>query len=378
MKEVRSGKSLDPEIELSTPSSSGYLIEKREDVDAHNSFPDGGLQAWSAIAGAFLVQFTGFGYINSFGVYQDFYVREYLSDYTPGEIGWIRGIQLFLTFSLGAITGRLFDRGYFYHLMISGTIIHAISLFALSLSQKNVYYQVFLTNGVGIGLSSGLTYTASVSIPGHYFRKRRSLAVGILSSGSALGAVVHPIMLNKLINGHVGFHMAVRISASLNTFLLVVAGCLMRTRLPPKEIQRFPIIQWLKEPAYSIFILSGVVRFIGLFFPVFYLQLYVITRGVDPELAFYALSVLNAASIFGRTIPGAIAHKVGVFNLGTAFAIGTGIISLSMIAVKDLAGTMIYAILLGLFSGACISLMPVILGKPHTFLDMQRGLISNV
>ena len=35
---------------------------------------------------------------------------------------------------------------------------------------------------------------------------------------------------------------------------------------------------------------SGIIRFIGLFFPVFYLQLYAITRGVDPELAFYAVS----------------------------------------------------------------------------------------
>jgi hypothetical protein len=34
-----------------------------------------------------------------------------------------------------------------------------------------------------------------------------------------------------------------------------------------------------------------------------------------------------------------------------------------MITVKDLAGTMIFAILLGVFSGACISLMPAVLGK---------------
>ena len=129
---------------------------------------------------------------------------------------------------------------------------------------------------------------------------------------------------------------------------------------------------------------SGIVRFIGLFFCVFYLQLYAITRGVDPELSFYAvsrsvmcfppsfwawinqLSVLNAASFFGRIIPGAIAHKIGVFNLGTAFAFGTGVILLTMITVKDFAGTMVFAILLGLFSGACIALMPAILGKYPT------------
>lgn len=77
----------------------------------------------------FLVIDIGNRYINAFGVYQDFYVREYLNNYTPSDIGymrsyfnyifcsliasrWIGGIQIFLNFSLGILTGRLFDRGY--------------------------------------------------------------------------------------------------------------------------------------------------------------------------------------------------------------------------------------------------------------------------
>ncbi|KIM38501.1 hypothetical protein M413DRAFT_242415 [Hebeloma cylindrosporum] len=375
MNELRRARSLDVDNGLSTPSSNGHSNnEKHEIVNVQtigdeervpivdsSHFPEGGVRAWLAVTGAFLVQFTGFGYINSFGVYQDFYVREYLTASTPSEIGWIGGVQVFLNFSLGAFTGRLFDRGYFYHLMISGVVIHAISVFTLSLSQKNVYYQVFLTNGVGVGLASGLTYTASLAIPGHYFRRRRSLAVGIISSGSALGAVIHPIMLNRLINGPVGFHSAVKISAAINVFLLVVAACLTRTRLPPKELQRFPIMQWLKEPGYLAFFVSAIFCFMGLFFPVFYLQLNAITHGVDRKFAFYALSILNASSFFGRTIPAAIAHKFGVFNLGTVFTIGTGTIILSMIGVKDLAGTVTFSIIFGLFSGACIALTPAMI-----------------
>jgi len=55
MNEFDPGRSLDAVIELSTPSSSGYLInEKREDVNVNSIFPDGGMQAWSAIAGAYV------------------------------------------------------------------------------------------------------------------------------------------------------------------------------------------------------------------------------------------------------------------------------------------------------------------------------------
>ncbi|KAJ7046294.1 hypothetical protein C8F04DRAFT_1063903 [Mycena alexandri] len=39
--------------------------------------------AWATVLGAFLIQFCGFGYTTSFGVYQDFYVRDYLSQSSP-------------------------------------------------------------------------------------------------------------------------------------------------------------------------------------------------------------------------------------------------------------------------------------------------------
>jgi MFS family permease len=215
------------------------------------TFPEGGLTAWSTVFGGFLVQFVCFGYISSYGVYQDFYVRHYLRNFSTSQIGWIGGVQIFLNFAPGIFAGRLFDRGYFRYLMTASIIIYAVSLFTLSLAHENSYYQIFLTNGVGLGLSSGLTYAAVLALPGHYFKRRRAIAVGMVSSGSAVGGILHPILVNKLVNGPVGFHNAVRISASMNVSLLILAACLMRTRLPPKpKAQEFPVMQWLKEPAY--------------------------------------------------------------------------------------------------------------------------------
>lgn len=53
MNEFDLGRSLDADIELLTPGSSGYLInEKRKDVNVNDVFPDGGIRAWSVIAGA--------------------------------------------------------------------------------------------------------------------------------------------------------------------------------------------------------------------------------------------------------------------------------------------------------------------------------------
>ncbi|PPQ91164.1 hypothetical protein CVT25_003141 [Psilocybe cyanescens] len=361
-----------PEKERPTlvPSSAVSETEKLEEDDVHDvlqddkealainstdNFPEGGFHAWAATVG---------GYINSFGVYQDFYVRRYLQNVTPSNIGWIGGAQIFLTFSLGAITGRIFDRGY------CCTLIYAISLFTLSLSHENSYYQVFLTNGIGLGIASGLTYTLSFALIGHYYSKRRSLAVGIVSSGSAIGAIFHPILVNHLINGRIGFHNGVRISASINVTLLIIATCIMKTRLSPKKNQTFPILQWSREPPYCAILFGCVFCFMGLFFPVFYLQLNAIKHGVPRQFAFYILSILNAASFFGRTIPAFIAPTFGVFNLGAFFTTATGLVILCMAFMKDLTGTVLFAVFYGLCSGASVALTPSMLAS--TAKDMNE------
>ncbi|KAJ8582729.1 hypothetical protein M405DRAFT_867595 [Rhizopogon salebrosus TDB-379] len=104
--------------------------------------PDGGFLAWATVFGCFLVQFCGFGYISSFGVYQDFYTRVYLSNYSPGAISWIGALASFLGTSVSLISGPLYDRGWFYQLVIVGSIFQSLSLFALSFAKPNEFHLV--------------------------------------------------------------------------------------------------------------------------------------------------------------------------------------------------------------------------------------------
>ncbi|KAF8646617.1 hypothetical protein AX16_007118 [Volvariella volvacea WC 439] len=347
---------VDTEQETSSPET--MTIEQKETFPT-SDFPEGGSWGWLTLAGATLVQYCTFGYTNAFGVYQDYYVRHYLNRYTPRDIGWIGGAQIFFVFTSGIVTGRAVDRGYFHYLIALSTVLHALALFTLSVTQQNQYYQIFLAQGVCLGLSSGLAYVPSLTIVSHYFQRRRPLAMGIVAAGSALGAVLHPIMLNNLFKGRVGFHNGIRISAALNTFLLVVANLIMRTRLPPKKQgPALPIKDFLSDPPYLLIVLASLLIFFGFFYPVFYLQLNAITHGIDPEFAFYSLSILNAASIFGRAIPPMLSPKLGVFNLLSFFALSTGIVACTMSVVDDVAGTALFAIFYGFCSGATIGLTP--------------------
>ncbi|ETW75410.1 MFS monocarboxylate transporter [Heterobasidion irregulare TC 32-1] len=355
----REKKSEDVDTNPTGVSTTPVPKEQPIPAPSQSAPPEGGTQAWLTVAGAWLVQFCTFGYSNAFGVYQDFYVREYLTNHTSSEISWIGSMQVMLVLSLGLFTGQLYDRGYFHHLMIGGSVLFAFCLFMLSLSHPNQYYQVFLSQGLGVGLAIGMTYIPSLGVISHYFQRRRALVMGIAASGSSLGGVIHPIMLNKLFHGPSGFQKGVRYSAAMNLILLFIANCLMRTRLPPRKGGNMfaGTSAFARDPPYVLAVMGAFLVILGLFFPIFFLQLDAITHNLDPNFAFYSLAILNAASVFGRVIPSLIAQTTGVFNTIVVCTAICGILVFSMFGVTTVGAVIVFAILFGFFSGAYVSLL---------------------
>lgn len=76
----------------------------------------------------------------------------------------------------------------------------------------------------------GITYGPCMAVISQHFSKRRTLVMSLVASGSPMGAVVHPIMLNHLLNGTVGFERGVRASAGFVSALLLISCLSMRTR----------------------------------------------------------------------------------------------------------------------------------------------------
>lgn len=61
-------------------------------------------------AGAALITFSGLGFANAFGVFQEYYMAHQLRGESPDTIAWIGSLSSFLQFAAGAIGGPLFDR----------------------------------------------------------------------------------------------------------------------------------------------------------------------------------------------------------------------------------------------------------------------------
>ena len=180
-------------------------------------------------------------------------------------------------------------------------------------------------------------------------------------------------MLNRLF-GSVGFGWAVRVAGFLIIGCLTIANFLVRSRLPPpgwhKGRQIFDF-QALKEPEFSLMcvdilqttlLIQCACFFVywGLFTPFTFLTTYAISYGVEENLSFYLISIMNAASIVGRILPGILADKVGPYNIQVLF---TSVMAISILAYwtpsTSEAAIITFGLFYGFVSGAFISLFAV-------------------
>jgi len=81
------------------------------------------------------------------------------------------------------------------HLEISVILVVATVLAA----ECKKFWQFLLCQGLLTGLACGMVFGPTPSIISQWFKKRRSLAFGIVAAGSSLGGTITPIAASKLI-----------------------------------------------------------------------------------------------------------------------------------------------------------------------------------
>jgi MFS family permease len=146
----------------------------------------------------FLIMLVAFGLMDSFGVF----VKPLLN-----EFGWTRATTSaayslsFLLFGfVGIVLGALTDRfGPRLILTLCGL---CLGLGYLLMSQVNSLWQLFLFEGVIIGIGMSALYAPVLSLIARWFVKRRGLMTGIVLSGLGLGQLVSPPVISRLIEAY--------------------------------------------------------------------------------------------------------------------------------------------------------------------------------
>ena len=147
----------------------------------------------------------------------------------------------------------------------------------------------------------------------------------------------------------------------------------MKVRVLPAA--KRPLVDWqaFRQVEFVLFNVGMLVGFLGLYSLFFFVQSYAISKGImDRDLAFYLLSMLNATSALGRTIPSILADMIGPLNCLIPAAAVSGILILCLIPITSSGSLIALVLLFGFFSGTFVSLPPTVI----VYMTKNRGLLG--
>lgn len=350
------------------------------------SYPEGGLLAWLVVLGAWLALLSSLGLMNTLATFQTYLTEHQLKDYDEGTVGWIFSIYTFVVFFGGLFIGPLFDKHGPRWLVLTGTVSVGASMMLFSIStgkqkqlisthQETLWAQppanphlelwhFILSFGVFCGLGCSLLFTPSLAAVGHFFQARRGLATGVASTGGSIGGIVFPLMLQSLFP-RLGWGWSVRALGFLVLGICCCANFLIRSRLPPAQgASARPDFNIFRNRAFTLTTLGMFLLEFALFIPLTYISSYARSKGFSEAFSFQILPILNAASAFGRALPGYWGDKIGPFNINLIMIIFSIVSCLAiwLPAGSYTAGLILFAITFGFASGSNISITPVCIG----------------
>ncbi|KAI0048636.1 MFS general substrate transporter [Auriscalpium vulgare] len=317
-------------------------------------------RAWMTLFGAWLAIAATFGYTFTFGVYQDVYTGAHVA--SAIGVRWIGATQLSLLLATSLPAGMLHDSGHFRSVITTGSCFFTSSLFLLSfVDLGDHYFKFFFTQGIVMGVGAGLVCIPSLAVQTDHWGTHSALAMGIASSGMFVGGTFFPIMLTQLLHNGVSFAWSVRASALVVLGMLLVANACMWQSYPRASLgdKRTSIRELVTDTPYMAAVIGGLFTNWGIYFMYFYLQLYVVHRGIDDAFAFYTPAILCGAAIPGAILSNLAAAKCGTFRVFVVSATGCGsLVVLAILPSPSIAGAVICAVLFGFPAGAWLSLLP--------------------
>ncbi|QDS67478.1 hypothetical protein FKW77_001012 [Venturia effusa] len=364
-------KQLDHDVERVIKEESHQISSGKDQPQVSiDPAPDGGFQAWLAVAGGFCTAFASFGWINCIGIFQNYYQSNQLKSYSPSIISWIPSTESYMLFFFGLVAGKMTDTiGPRWPLLL-GSFLHVFGLMMASVSNK--YYQIFLAQGLCSAIGCSFLFFPTIAAVGTWFSARRALAFGIMLAGSSIGGVVLPIMINHLIP-KIGFGWTMRVVAFIMLALLVFANLAVKSRLPPskRKVRPQDFVTPFKEPAFLLLVVGAFFVYLGGFLPFTFIIVQAEAGGMSRQLAGYLVPILNAASTLGRIIPGYLGDRYGVFNVMIIFTTFAGIISFALwLPASGNAAIITFAALYGVASGTTLSILAALVAQISDVRDL--------
>ncbi|KAJ5549174.1 hypothetical protein N7513_006408 [Penicillium frequentans] len=314
---------------------------------------------------------TGCGLGFAFGVYQELYetIGGPFQDAKPAAIDLIGTLSASLM-TLGAPvvhygTERFGPR----RVVLFGGVLFAISGIAASFGSRIWHFQ--LSQGFLQGCAACLTYIPAVTVSPGYFRERRALAMGIITSGTGFGGMVWAPLIRYLIST-IGYRQTLWTIGTISSAIITLSAFVLRDDFSPGrarynvDIKRKSLIQSADFISHA----SGTaLQAAAYMIPMYFMSSYARTLGYTTVAGANIIALSNACNSGGKIIIGYHADRMGRLN---ALVLSTLVSSVATFGIcyisisstdHDIHRVLFiaYACIYGATAGAYVSLFPTAL-----------------
>jgi MFS family permease len=235
--------------------------------------------------------------------------------------------------------------------MLIGSGIIALGLLTASWSTE--MWQLFLSQGVGFGVGMGFLYVTATRLLPPWFSSRRSLAVGISTSGSGLGGLAYSLVAGRAIET-VGVTWCYRILALVSLLVNIISSILLKERpkssqapkqkvFDPRSFGQIPVI---------LVVFWGTVTELGFITLLLTLPNYATSIGLNATQGSVAGALLNLGLGIGRPLIGYFSDRLGRINVAACMTTICGILCFSLWIPASTYGLLLaFALLAGTVFG---------------------------
>jgi MFS family permease len=290
------------------------------------------------------------------------------------EFDWSRAVvsSIFTAFLLGyaisvIASGRLVDRYNPKPLLLASALLIVSGLCLCSVGTTIRDFRLFLFI---VGLGSGATWAVPNATVQRWFygRKGAGLALGIVTSGVGVGALVFAPLINFLILNY-GWRTTFLTLGILFGSVVVVATLVLRpappfllvmSKGPERTVLRDKVQvpvgnRWYASWAFAAFLFVSVVGVFTFQIITTHMVAHATDAGISPSAAAAALGLMGGFSVPGRVLSGLFSARLGWHRLLSLAYFGTGASMVCLWLLKDIWMLHLFAFFYGVFHGVRIS-----------------------
>ncbi|KAJ7782377.1 MFS general substrate transporter [Mycena maculata] len=281
---------------------------------------DHGFHAFAYLVSAWVVELLVWSYPFSYGVFLEYYKTHVFQDAPPSLLAIVGSMSTGIIYLASWLILPVISRypALKKPLMALGVVFCAAGLIGAAFATQP--WQLVLTQGVIYALGGSFLYFPVMTYLFEWFSERKGLANGIIFSGTGVGGIVVPIIVEVLLRKY-GHRITLVALAVAFVVLIIPAFPYMKPRLPiPKTAEHSINISFLHSPAFWILFFANLVQGLPTYIPSLYLPTFAADLGLSNAAGSLTLSMLNGASVPGLIFLGWLSDR---FDLRIAMLVST-------------------------------------------------------